>query len=290
MLILPCILSVGSVFLIYEKDIIMQIFGVFFLSLFFVQCFILLHECAHLNFFKSKKLNEFFGHFFGLLSLIPFYTWQQMHNLHHKWTGWRDMDPTTEGTTKPSDIKFIRFLVNIFWWLFIPVFFLSYQLDNYWNPVKLKRFLPSDKFSIAKFHLVAYAIFLLAFLYLTIVYIPAVLYAFLLSLIWKELIIMTQHSHVDIPLANGLDVKPISYKDQIPYTRSFRTRHFIDRYLLFNFNEHKIHHAQPGLPCYFLDEYQGKDSIQFLHWLVIAKRMTGVDYIFRTKNQTGVDI
>ena len=109
------------------------IFAHFLLSVFFTQCFILLHECGHLHFFKGQQLNRILGHVFGLLSGIPFYTWMNMHNLHHKWTGWRDLDPTTEKTIKPSSLAVIRIIVNVAWFLFIPIFYLGYMFSNYWN-------------------------------------------------------------------------------------------------------------------------------------------------------------
>ena len=97
-LIIPGALAVGGTLLALSENTVSYWFGQLFLSFFFLQTFILLHECAHLNFFSSRWLNNLFGHVFGLLSMIPYYTWQHMHNLHHRWTGWRDKDPTTEKT------------------------------------------------------------------------------------------------------------------------------------------------------------------------------------------------
>ena len=98
----PLILLASTAFLYTLNSRISYLFGTILLSVFFTQTFILLHECGHLNYFKNKATNKFFGHVFGLLSGIPFYTWRHMHNLHHRWTGWRDLDPTTEKTVNPS--------------------------------------------------------------------------------------------------------------------------------------------------------------------------------------------
>ena len=65
---------------------------------------------------------------------------------------------------------------------------------------------------------------------------------------------MTQHTHIEIPVSEGEDVKPISYMEQVKYTRSFYTVTFIARYFLINFNLHEVHHAYPGLPAYCLDK------------------------------------
>ena len=140
-LILPFTIGAIGFFFSVQDQFWIFFIGQIILAFFFLQTFILLHECAHLNFFKSRILNIIFGHLFGILSGIPFYTWQYMHNLHHKWTGWRDKDPTTEKTVGASNSPFIRWVLNFAWWLFIPIFYLAYKLSNYWNIFKIKRFL-----------------------------------------------------------------------------------------------------------------------------------------------------
>ncbi|MBL4705727.1 MAG: fatty acid desaturase, partial [Flavobacteriales bacterium] len=219
-LVLPFALGTGAIFLILHSNIYLYYLGELLLSFFFLQTFILLHECGHLNFFKSRRLNYVFGHFFGLLTMIPYFTWKHMHSLHHRWTGWRDKDPTTEKTVEPSESPVMRIVANIAWFLFIPVFYLGYKLSNYWNLSKIKRFVNPDRYKKAVIHVVIYlsiyigvGVFFGGFILMYLV--PA----FVLSLIWKELIILTQHSHVEIPVSEGEEVRPIAYMDQVPYTR-----------------------------------------------------------------------
>ena len=140
-LIVPFALLISGIYLSVIDLLWCYLSGQLLLSVFFLQTFILLHECGHFNFFKTRILNQIFGHFFGILTMIPFYTWTQMHYLHHIWTGWRDKDPTTEKTVEPSNSKVIRIIANISWRLYIPTFYLSYKLSNYWNLLKIKRFL-----------------------------------------------------------------------------------------------------------------------------------------------------
>src|SRR5215211_7718844 len=104
----PLILAGSSIYLFMLNSLIWYWLGTLLLSVFFAQTFILLHECGHLSYFENRIINKFFGHIFGLLTVIPFYNWQQIHNLHHKWTGWRDLDPTTEKTAKPVNSKITR--------------------------------------------------------------------------------------------------------------------------------------------------------------------------------------
>jgi omega-6 fatty acid desaturase (delta-12 desaturase) len=203
-LIVPLSVGFTGVYLSFHEVYWVYLSGQLLLSLFFLQTFILLHECGHLNFFKSRFLNAFFGNVFGVLSMIPFYTWQHMHHLHHRWTGWRDKDPTTEKTVEPSDSNVMRVVANAAWWLFIPLFYLTYKLSNYWNLLKIKRHLQKKKYSKAAIHVVLYLIIYTALIILfhefLLVYI---LPAFLVSLVWKELVIMTQHSHIEIPVSEG---------------------------------------------------------------------------------------
>ena len=104
-LLIPVVFFVAGVLLSKNYDGALYWGGQFLLSFFFLQTFILLHECAHLSFFKTRSVNVVMGHLFGFLSIIPYYSWQQMHNLHHRWTGWRDKDPTTESTVSPRSSK-----------------------------------------------------------------------------------------------------------------------------------------------------------------------------------------
>lgn len=287
----PSALLVSSAFLFSLNGRIAYAFGTILLSVFFAQTFILLHECGHLTYFANKTLNRIFGHLFGLLSVIPFYTWRHMHNLHHRWTGWRDLDPTTEKTVKPVESMIVQVVVNTCWWLFIPLFYLSYLYSNYWDLLKIRRFVPARVFKLAIVNISLY----LAFYFLVIYFFPAfvlfyVLPAFVLSLVWKELLIMTQHTHVEIPVSGGADVRPIPFVNQVKYTRSFYTFTFVARYFLLNFNLHEVHHAYPGLAAYWLDQVDLDipRKPEFGTWLVKAKSMKGVDYIFRTSKHTGV--
>jgi fatty acid desaturase len=287
----PMILLVSAAFLFTLNSRISYLLGTVLLSAFFTQTFILLHECGHLNYFKNKAANHIFGHLFGLMSGIPFYTWRHMHNLHHRWTGWRDLDPTTEKTVKPGGSRITQLIVNTCWWLFIPIFYLVYLVSNYWDLLKIKRFVPPNVLKLAIMNISLY----LSFYILVVLYFPAfVLYyllpAFVLSLVWKELLIMTQHTHIEIPVSEGAEVRPIPFMEQVKYTRSFYTFPFFARYFLLNFNLHEVHHAYPGLPAYWLDkiDLDIPRRPKLSKWLIKAKSMKGEDYIFRTSKHTGM--
>lgn len=290
-LIIPLFLLFAGIYLSHLELFSFYLTGQIILSFFFLQTFILLHECGHFNFFKTRFLNLIFGHFFGILTMIPFYTWTQMHYLHHIWTGWRDKDPTTEKTLEPINSKAIKIIANVSWRLYIPIFFLSYKLSNYWNLLKIKRFTDQKKYRIAivnvAFYIILYAV--LIYFFGDFIFVN-LLPAFLLSLVWKELVILTQHSHIEIPVSNGDNVRPVSTLKQVEYSRSFYINPMLSHYFLFGFNLHEVHHAYPGLPAYWLHKVDLgiERKPTYSKWFSQAKSMKGEDYIFRTSKHTGI--
>jgi omega-6 fatty acid desaturase (delta-12 desaturase) len=289
-LIVPLVIVGLGLYLTSLNHLLTYIIGQLLISIFFLQTFILLHECGHLNFFKQKFLNDFFGNVFGVLTMIPFYNWKHMHNLHHKWTGWRDKDPTTEKTVEPSESHIMRIVANVSWFLFLPIFYLAYKLSNYWNLLKVKRHLNSDKYSKAVYNVIIYILFYSLVVYFFWEFLKSyILPAFILSLIWKELVILTQHSHIEIPVSKLEQVRPVAYKNQVDYTRSFYVNKVIAHYLLFNFNLHELHHVYPGLPAYWMQNVNLDlpQKPKYFEWFFKAKSMKGEDYIFRTSKNTG---
>lgn len=260
-------------------------FGQIVLGVFFLQAFILLHEVGHYSFFKSKKLNTWFGHLFGVLSFIPFASWVDIHNQHHKWTGWRDKDPTTSGTVNAKHGIITKGLVNICWLLFIPLFTLGYRIGNYWNFTKIKKFSPKTSIQSVVTNVII-ILFVWSFLIYTF---PSIIIkyffpSYLISLILSDLIILSQHSHIDIPISKGEEVKPIKYSEQIQYTRSVIMGKWIEHWLLFNFNLHEKHHAFPGVPAYYLQEKECDvvNTHPFLKYLWNAKKLSGEEFVFST--------
>jgi omega-6 fatty acid desaturase (delta-12 desaturase) len=56
---------------------------VLLLSLLMIRVLVLMHECGHGSFFRSRWLNRAFGFLFGALSGMPQYVWSQHHAFHH---------------------------------------------------------------------------------------------------------------------------------------------------------------------------------------------------------------
>ncbi len=55
-----------------------------------VRVFIIFHDCGHGSFFKSKKVNHFWGHITGTLAFTPYMHWRWEHSTHHAHNGHLD--------------------------------------------------------------------------------------------------------------------------------------------------------------------------------------------------------
>lgn len=62
---------------------------------FLVRIFIIMHDCGHGSFFKSKKANRLWGFVTGLLTFVPSYAWSHEHAKHHAAAG--DLDKRGDG-------------------------------------------------------------------------------------------------------------------------------------------------------------------------------------------------
>ena len=258
-----------------------QIFG----AIFFTQSFILLHELGHRSFFKSNSLNSLFGHFFSLMVFIPYHNWLEIHELHHKWTGWRDKDPTTEKTFADRfDSKQER-IINFCWKYSIPLFTVGYRLGIYWKAEKLKRHLPHANYKRCLLEMFLYGSFYIVTLILFPRFYALIFPALYMSFMATDILSLSQHSHIEMPVSSsGETVEPLTFKEQVQYSRSLLFPTWFAKYFLFNFNYHEYHHAYPGLPCYNLDKISGdtKNCYQFIPWLLRVKNMSGVDFILKS--------
>ncbi|WP_411843401.1 fatty acid desaturase [Salinicoccus sp. HZC-1] len=54
---------------------------------FMIRTFIIFHDCTHGSFFKSKKLNDFFGTFTGVITHFAYQKWKREHSIHHATSG-----------------------------------------------------------------------------------------------------------------------------------------------------------------------------------------------------------
>lgn len=63
---------------------------------FLVRIFIIQHDCGHLSFFRSRRLNDVVGFACSLLTLAPYASWSRQHNGHHG--VWNNLDRRQSGS------------------------------------------------------------------------------------------------------------------------------------------------------------------------------------------------
>lgn len=57
---------------------------------FLVRCFIIMHDCGHGSYFKSRRANDAWGSIMGVLTFTPYFQWRNQHAIHHASAG--DLD------------------------------------------------------------------------------------------------------------------------------------------------------------------------------------------------------
>ena len=136
--------------------------GQVLLAVMLVQWFVILHECGHETLFRTRRWHaRGRTDCRGVFSLIPYHCWTRVHGRHHKWTGWQDLDPTTESLVPRPLGRAERAVVNACWRLWIPLFSVIYRVSNYWHLPRLLRMFPkpSDRRAMVRDALMLIALY-----------------------------------------------------------------------------------------------------------------------------------
>jgi fatty acid desaturase len=268
--------------------------GQLFLAVSFVQWFALLHECGHETLFRTKRLHAPLGQLAGFFSLIPFRNWRSVHRRHHKWTGWQDIDPTTESLVPRELGRAERAIVNVCWRYWIPLFSVIYRTNNFWNWPRLKTlFVKREERRALAIDTVA-----LFAAYATIIVVVGVgtsarLFgvALIAALIAEDVLLLSQHTHIPQRLSGGEDVRPFPTIEQEMFTRSLVFPRWLSA-LLLHIDAHELHHMYPFVPGYRLGDvpYETENEIGLLAWIKGARALPGELFLFHNRLETGADI
>lgn len=74
-------------FYVYQYSMILAFVVALFASAFLLRIFIVMHDCGHGSFFKSKEKNYFWGFLAGVATFSPYLQWTKAHKIHHKGSG-----------------------------------------------------------------------------------------------------------------------------------------------------------------------------------------------------------
>jgi omega-6 fatty acid desaturase (delta-12 desaturase) len=275
--------SVAALYLSYTQTGWIWFISQVFLGVFILQWFFLVHDTGHGHFFATKKLNMIAGHLASFFVMLPFYPWRYIHRSHHVWTGWKDKDPTMTIIIPHKLPAWKKEIVNFCWKYWIPIFSLSFSFANFWNIPKLNRLFPDKK---------AQNLF-------SILYVPAVHgcmmwilgfdsyislwgISFLVFLLLSDPLLISQHSGVPQYHSRGQAVTQIQVREQDDFTRSLIFPRWAQRFVLFGFNGHILHHLYPSLPGYRLNEvsHSNPHDIHWYKWLREAKSKPAIDLLF----------
>ena len=259
-----------------------------------VQWFALLHECGHETLFRTKWLNAPVGRTAAFFSLIPFQVWKRVHARHHKWTGWQDVDPTTQSLVPRPLGKAERLLMNVAWKFWLPLFSVLYRVNNFWNVPRLRDLFrkPDDRRRIAislASYVVVYAAIVIAFGPVTVLKVAGV--ALLLALMAEDVLLLSQHTHIPQKLSHGEEVRPFPTIEQEVFTRSLVFPKWLAA-LTLHIDAHELHHMYPFVPGYRLGaiEYETENEIGWWTWIRRARALPGEVFLFQNRLETGADI
>lgn len=272
----------------------MWLCGQALLAVMLVQWFVILHECGHETLFRTRRWHAAVGQIAATFSLIPYHSWTRVHGRHHKWTGWQDLDPTTESLVPRPLGRVERVLMNACWRLWIPLFSVLYRVTNYWNIPRLLRMFPkaSDRRAIVRDTALLLALYGL----IIVVFGPAAMLracalALVLSLAMEDLLLLSQHTHVPQHVSHGAPVKPFPAIEQEPFTRSLRLPPLASAFVL-HFDAHELHHMYPFVPGYHLRRipYSPENEIGWWRWVSRAKQLRGDVLLFQNRLESGWDL
>jgi len=260
-----------------------------------LQWFVLLHECGHGVLFRRSSLNVYVGHMAGFFCMIPFRAWTAIHSMHHKWTGWQDLDPTTAPLVPRELGKGERLLMNFCWKFWVPAFAVLYRVSNFWNPGRLAGAVRKREGRVrlainAGVLLVLYG--LLLWLVGPLELLLALGLGTALSLVLIEPIMISQHSHIPLENSGGAEVKAFKPQEQAVYTRSLRFPDWFSRAILLHFDAHELHHVYPYVPGYLLREidYTADNEANWWTWIRMARRLPAEKLLFQNRNDTGSEV
>ncbi len=286
--------STISIYLSFSDNIVIWISGQILLSINMLQWFFLMHELAHQSLFPNEKVNAIIGHVASLFCLIPFFPWDNIHQSHHKWTGWREFDPTIPDITfeelKPHQIS----IINFCWKFWIPIFAINYTIQTFYSLNKLNKLYPKANQKINNVFSISFIVivYLTAAIVLGFLFLKIWLLAFFIFVSISDPMLLSQHTHLDYNDINTDQIKPVKFIEQPLYTRSVRYPFFIEKYLFYFSSRHGLHHQFPWVPFYYLNQVADteENTIFWTDWVRVAKSIPAHKLIFQSFKDTGIKL
>jgi len=261
----------------------------------FVKWFTLLHEAGHQTLFASRIMNTVVGRCASVIAVVPYSSWKAIHRMHHKWTGWQDKDPTTTSLVPRPLGTFERMAIRVAWVCWLPLFSVLYRVQSFWHLPRLFRLFDDPQ---------KRRVFVMDVLGLLVLYGVCVAFVgpmhllhhvglgYFFGFAWMDVIMLSQHTHIPLKLANGADVKPIPAPEQAPYTRSLWFAPWFSIGILSGFDAHELHHVYPFVPGPRLREipWTPPNEVAGWAWTRAAKAVPADVFLFQNRNTSGLSI
>lgn len=85
--VIPYFLTWVTAWFLYQYSVLLALLTVVPAKIFLLRIFVIMHDCGHGSFFRSKKKNDFWGFVTGVLTFSPYGQWTRTHKYHHKHAG-----------------------------------------------------------------------------------------------------------------------------------------------------------------------------------------------------------
>jgi acyl-lipid omega-6 desaturase (Delta-12 desaturase) len=288
-----CGITVATLLIACALTYLQSIYGLVFWFAFTVQTFSLLHEGGHGTLFYSRKVNQALGVVCGLIHLIPFHAWQPIHNAHHIWAGWRNLDPTTAHLCEKKPTQLEKFFLEACRWLCLPFPALFYRFSGFWDTKKLKlcKRVPKKIYLYVKLEKIC--IFMgIFFLAIFLIYFGKweVGVGYFFGLLCTQLITLSQHTGIEQKIWNVKEnqklPKPLTGSEQATISRSLKMPLGLSQLLFFGFESHELHHAYPKVPGPLLKKMNGQGQVNtkrrapLLRYLILTWKMPMWKFLF----------
>lgn len=218
-----------------QDQTVLWLLGQLVLGISFLQWFFLIHDIGHGVFLPNKTLSIIFGHLASVFCLVPYCPWKYVHQAHHKWTGWREMDPTVPNEPFEEMSKAQRSIVDFCWKYWIPLIAMSYVASTFYNVKKLDR----DFFQPAKKRNNRLSIGLVVMVYLILIIVFGALFfkvwllAAFIFLSISDPYLLSQHTHLDSKHIEEEKLKPVPFIEQDNHSRTIRFPSFVEKYIFY---------------------------------------------------------
>ncbi len=224
---------------------------------FLIRVFIIMHDCGHKSFFKSKKANDFWGYISGVLVFTPYSKWTKEHAIHHGTSG--NLDKRGTGDVWTMTVK--EYMDSSFWkrmgykafrhpiFLFLMAPFLLFVIDYRLYKPKASK---SDNISILMNNLGIAVLFLIG----TYAMGFGLFCAIMFPTIWMAAIggvwlFYVQHQYED---AYWAEQSQWDFVKGAVAGSSFYKLPKVLQWFSGNIGFHHIHHLSPLIPNYLLEK------------------------------------